>query len=41
VSRELLEGLLEDKEELIDWIETQQSLIANIGLANYLQASMS
>ena len=41
VSRELLEGLLGDKEELIDWIETQQSLIANIGLANYLQASMS
>ena len=41
VSRELLEDLLENKEELIDWIETQQSLIANIGLANYLQASMS
>jgi bacterioferritin len=41
VSRELLEDLLENKEELIDWIETQQSLIANIGVANYLQASMS
>lgn len=41
VSRELLDGLLEDKEEQIDWLETQQSLIRDIGLPNYLQSSMS
>lgn len=41
VSRELLDGLLEHKEEQIDWIETQQSLIDSIGLPNYLQAAMS
>lgn len=41
VSRELLDALLEDKEEQIDWIETQQSLIGSMGLANYLQSQMS
>lgn len=41
VSRELLDDLLEHKEEQIDWIETQQSLIDSIGLPNYLQAAMS
>ncbi len=40
VSRELLEGFLDHKEEQIDWIETQQSLIKSVGLPNYLQASM-
>lgn len=41
VSRDLLEELLEEKEEQIDWIETQQSLIRDIGLANYLQSTMA
>lgn len=41
VSRELLDGLLEHKEEQIDWIETQQSLIGSIGLANFLQSHLS
>lgn len=41
VSRDLLEELLEEKEEQIDWIETQQSLISDIGLANYLQSTMA
>jgi len=41
VSRDLLEELLEDKEEQIDWIETQQGLIRDIGLPNYLQSTMA
>ena len=41
VSRELLEDLLEHCENSIDWLETQQSLIKEIGQANYLQAQMS
>ena len=40
VSRELFEELLEAAEEYIDWIESQQWLIANAGLQNYLQSSM-
>ena len=38
VSRELLEDLLEHCEEAIDWLETQQSLIDDLSLPNYLQA---
>jgi len=41
VSRDLLEELLEEKEEQIDWIETQQSLIRDIGLPNYMQSTMA
>ena len=40
VSRDLLEDLLEHCEEAIDWLETQQSLIENVSLPNYLQAHM-
>ena len=40
VSRDLLEDLLEHCEEAIDWLETQQTLIENVTLANYLQAHM-
>jgi len=40
VSRDLLEELLEHCEEAIDWLETQQSLIENVTLPNYLQAHM-
>ncbi len=40
VSRELLEEILEQTEEQIDWIETQQWLIENSGLENYLQYLM-
>lgn len=38
ISRDLLEDLLESTEEHIDWVETQQWLIGNIGLQNYLQS---
>ena len=38
LSREILEEILEETEEHIDWIESQQWLIANTGLANYLQS---
>ena len=41
VSRDLLEDLLEHCEEAIDWLETQQSLIVNVSLPNYLQSHMA
>jgi len=40
VSRDLLEDLLEHCEGAIDWLETQQSLITNVSLPNYLQSHM-
>lgn len=40
VSRDLLVELLEKCEEAIDWLETQQSLIENVSLPNYLQSHM-
>ncbi len=40
VSRDLLVELLEHCEEAIDWLETQQDLIKNVSLANYLQSHM-
>lgn len=41
VSRDLLTELLEETEEEIDWLESQQWLIDNSGLENYLQSMMS
>lgn len=40
VSRDLLAHLLEHCEEAIDWLETQQQLISQATLQNYLQSHM-
>ncbi|GAA3935485.1 bacterioferritin [Litoribacillus peritrichatus] len=40
VSREMLEKILEEEEEHLDWIESQQFLIANTGIENYQQSMM-
>ncbi len=37
VSRELFRNILHDEEEHIDWLETQQRLIGEVGLELYLQ----
>ncbi len=40
VSRDLLEEILEYEEDYVDWLETQQMLIKNVGTQNYLQSSL-
>ena len=40
ISREILESILDDTEEHIDWIETQEMRIEQAGLKNYLQEHM-
>lgn len=39
-SREIVEPILTESEEHVDWLETQLGLIASIGLENYLTEQM-
>lgn len=39
-SRDMLEQILVESEEHVDWLETQLSLIDQVGLQNYLQSQM-
>ena len=40
ISRDLLESILEYEEDYVDWLETQQFLIKNTGIENYLQSQL-
>lgn len=41
VSRDLFRTILHDEEEHIDWLETQLSLVKDIGAERYLQSKMA
>ena len=40
ISREMLDKILHEKEEHLDWLETQEGLIDSIGIENYQQQAM-
>ena len=39
-SRELFVDILASEEEHIDWLETQQHLIGQVGIENYMQSQI-
>lgn len=41
VSRDVLEDILEYEEEYVDWLESQEYLIKNAGIQNYIQSQVS
>lgn len=41
VSTDLFQSILSSEEEHVHWLETQLSLIENLGLQNYLQSQVS
>lgn len=43
MSREILEPMLDDTEEHVDWLETQLdlNLIKKVGIRNYMQSGMT
>lgn len=40
VSRDILNHILEDEEEYLDWLETQEYQIVQMGIENYLQTQV-
>ncbi|AWL13285.1 Ferroxidase [Saliniradius amylolyticus] len=40
VSRDLLEEILGQEEDYLDWLETQQHLLGELGTENYLQSQV-
>ncbi len=40
VSRDVLENILSDEEEHLDWLETQQYQIESMGIEKYIQAQL-
>jgi len=40
VSRDMLTSILEQQEDHLDWLETQEELISSIGVKNYLQTQV-
>lgn len=40
VSRDLFSHILESEEEHVDWLETQQGLIAKVGVERYMQSQI-